>query len=207
MTQIQIIAAEQQIEALAAEAAGIPHAIDRIVVRAVNKVGVAVRTDVVRTICREVTLKPTVVRDRNVLLTKAGYDSPRAVVLVSGRRIPLRDWAARQTAKGVSYAIRPGARKTLAGSFKEARFTKVPIQMASGHTGVFVRRPGGKHRLVNGRPSQLPIVETYGPSVPQVVLGVQEYANGVMEERIAGQLASEISQQAELVLGRPGGGL
>jgi len=106
----------------------------QVISRAINKVATAARTQIVRRIVEEVNLKSAEVRDRNVSLTKANYSRLEAMIRISGRRIPLLRWGARQTAKGVSYAIRRGGRQTAPGSFMAT--------MPSGHRGVFVRRAG-----------------------------------------------------------------
>ena len=69
-------------------------------------------------------------------------------IITSVKRIPLFDFGARQTKRGVSYNL--GGRKTLAGAFIAT--------MPTGHEGVFMRK--GANRL--------PIQERFGPSLGHV---------------------------------------
>jgi Prophage minor tail protein Z (GPZ) len=84
-----------------------------------------------------------------------------ATVVATGRPIPLIQYAARQTAKGVTVSVKKG-RKLVAGAFIAT--------MPGGHRGVFVREPGGHHKKVRRGAKtgwhQLPIRELFGPSVP-----------------------------------------
>ena len=91
----------------------------------------------------------------------ANQGNLRASVVASGRPIPLLQYGARQTGKGVTVNVLKG-RRLIAGAFIAT--------MPSGHQGVYVRDPGGKHVKVNrsGKVSwhQLPIRELFGPSIP-----------------------------------------
>ena len=91
----------------------------------------------------------------------ANQGNLRASVVASGRPIPLLQYGARQTGKGVTVNVLKG-RRLIAGAFIAT--------MPSGHQGVYVRDPGGRHVKVNrtGKASwhQLPIRELFGPSVP-----------------------------------------
>jgi hypothetical protein len=177
---------------------GVKNGMEQVVTRAINKVGVAARTRIVRRIVQEVNLKAGELRDRNVSLKKASYRRLTASVFISGRRIPLLRWGARQTSKGVSYAITRGQRTVMSGAFMESHGR--PITMKSGHRGVFARAEmeGGL------RAGRLPIRELRGPSVPAVVEGIQELSEAVLDKQIAEQLDGEIDTQLGLVLQRRG---
>ena len=173
---------------------GVKNGSQQVISRAINKVGTAARTQIVRRIVQEVNLKAGEVRDRNVSLSKANYSRLEAMIRISGRRIPLLRWGARQTAKGVSYAIRRGAGRTTAlGSFMQGRRGK-DVVMPSGHRGVFART--GKGRL--------PIAELRGPSVPAVMEGIADLSAEVLDEQYAAKLETEIDSQIGLVLARRG---
>lgn len=81
-----------------------------------------------------------------------GTEQAAEVELKKSRRIPLRDFKARQTKKGVSYKIsKSTGRKTIAGAFKGPR---------PGLT--FVRFRG--HVMQRVGSARLPIRKLYGPS-------------------------------------------
>ena len=176
----------------------------QVISRAINKVATAARTQIVRRIVQEVNLKAGEVRDRNVSLTKANYSRLEAMIRVSGRRIPLLRWGARQTAKGVSYAIHRGQRTLAPGLFMESHGT--PIVMPSGHRGVFARS-GPYVRMMRGRyvgKMRQQIFEKAGPSVPAVMGDIAELSAETLDEQFAAKLEGEIDSQIGLALARRG---
>jgi len=183
--------------------AGIKRGVPRVITRAINKVGVAARTEICRRIAAEVNLKVSALRNRNVKLTKATFNRWEATLKISGRRVPLVRWLARQTRKGVSYAIRGSQRKFVPGGFI--------AEMASGHRGVFRRKgtPQARRRRRKGHEAEvrprLPIQELYGVSVPEAMIGITQLAAGVLDRRIAQDLEREIDNQAALVIRQEGG--
>jgi len=183
--------------------AGIKRGVPRVITRAINKVGVAARTEICRRIAAEVNLKVTELRNRNVTLTKANYDRWEAKVRISGRRVPLLRWLARQTRKGVSYAIRRGERRLVPGGFI--------AEMDTGHRGVFRRKgaPQARRRRRRGHEAEvrprLPIQELYGPSAPEAMSKIEDLGKEVLDRRIAQDLEREIDNQAALVIRQEGG--
>lgn len=95
---------------------------------------------------------------------RASQSRLTASVIASGRPVPLIQYGARQTSKGVTVSVLNG-RKLIPGAF----IAKMP----TGHIGVFVREPGGKHKKVMkaGKASwhQLPIRELFGPAIPDAL--------------------------------------
>lgn len=122
---------------------------------------------------------------------KVGRASPgnlRSSVVASGRPIPLIQYGARQTAKGVTVSVLNG-RKLIKGAFIAT--------MPSGHTGVFVHGANGKHKKVTrgGKSSwhQLPIRELFGPAVPDGLSNkaVQEALRQLIVEKFPAILQHE----------------
>ncbi|MEO8806599.1 MAG: phage tail protein [Burkholderiaceae bacterium] len=101
---------------------------------------------------------------RALRVKRASQSQLTATVIASGRPIPLIQYGARQTAKGVTVNVLNG-RKLIPGAFIAT--------MPTGHRGVFVLQPGGKHKKVQkgGKASwhQLPIRELYGPAIPDAL--------------------------------------
>lgn len=188
--------------------AHLPRGLEQALTRAINKVAVAARTRIVRRIVQEVHLTATELRRRNVRLLRATWRRLAAIVSISGRRIPLRRWGARQTRRGVSYAIRRGGRRVLEQAFL--------ARIRSGHVGVMLRtgqprlgrrlRRRGRGAGIAGlvRP-RLPIAERYGPSAPAVAEGIEELARDTLEREIGARLDAEVRVQVGLVLQRRGG--
>jgi len=212
---------ERQLAELRELLADVPRGVPRVLSRAINQVGTAARTRIVRRVVAEVNLKSGEVKRRNITLRKANVRYPAAWIRISGSRIPLLQWGSRQTTKGVSYAIRRGQRKTAAGAFKESKGT--PVRMPTGHEGVFVRtgaprisrqlaergnkRLGRRKGMAFLTRPRLPITERWGPSVPAVVAGIAELAASTLDREIAAKLRGEIETQVGLVLERHRKGL
>lgn len=101
---------------------------------------------------------------RAMRVKRASQGNLTATVIASGRPLPIIQYGARQTAKGVTVNVLSG-RKLIPGAFIAT--------MPTGHTGVFVRKPGGKHVKVKraGKASwhQLPIRELFGPAIPDAL--------------------------------------
>lgn len=153
---------------------------EKATVRALNKMGEQVVTGMSREVRRVgYNLKASVIK-KGLRLKRASPGNLRVVVVASGRPVPLVNYSARQTSKGVSVNVLKG-RKVIS----EAFFATMP----SGHRGVFVRDGGGKHvKVTKGgktRWHQLPIRELFGPSVPDGVANaeVQQALAQLVEEK------------------------
>lgn len=116
--------------------------------RALNRTLQQVRTVATRAVAEDLGITQKAVRD-GLRLQQASRGDLRASIHVSGQRIPLIQFRARQTSRGVAYRL-PGGRSDAPGAFIAT--------MKSGHRGVFRRR---------SRP-RLPIDELRGPSLPHV---------------------------------------
>lgn len=116
-------------------------------------------------------------------LERATRSKLRAALQVRGARIPLIDFKARQTRKGVSYRL-PTGRGSLPGGFI--------ARMRSGHVGVFKRV--GKSRL--------PIGEKFGPSLPRVFL--QARVTRVLHSIVETQMAKNLQHEVNFLLRRTG---
>lgn len=140
--------------------AAVAAAIGPAVARALNRAIDTVRTQTTRALAAETGLKQAIIRDR-LPVQGARPDRLEAVLRVTGKRVPIVAFGARQTRQGVTYRL-TGGRGLIPGAFLAT--------MSSGHAGVFARRPISRSRAGNPRSSPgLPIVEQYGPSLPLVV--------------------------------------
>ena len=143
--------------------------------RALNRTIQQVQTVAVRAGAADTGLPQRRVR-QGMSIQRATTAELRATLTVSGRRIPIIDFGARQTRSGVTYRL-PGGGRTLApGGFLAT--------MMSGHTGAWRRHPLPSTRWSRGRPRtwtpNLGIVELRGPSLARV-----------FERKIAGALTTE----------------
>jgi hypothetical protein len=119
-----------------------------IVPRALNHVGDIARTQVKRELAKQTGLTVTVV-DKSMRTVRAIPARQSYELVATGKPIPLREFAARQTRSGVS--ARPwGQRRVFPGTFI--------MRAISGH----VFRRAGRARL--------PIVKLWGPSLPRELL-------------------------------------
>lgn len=134
---------------------------DVATVRALNKVA----DQVVVTGSREMraagyNLKISTIK-KGLRIARASPGALKATVIASGRPIPLVQFGARQTSKGVTVNVLKG-RKLIAGAFIAT--------MPSGHKGVYVREATTVHKKMRSGSKAswhaLPIRELFGPSVP-----------------------------------------
>jgi hypothetical protein len=138
-----------------------------------NRTADAARSLAVKEIARNIGAKQKTVRDATKV-SKANPNKLEARVTAFGKRIPIYDLGARQTAKGVTYKAGEKGRKLIPSAFI--------AEMKSGHVGVFKRI--GKERL--------PIVELKGPSVP--VVFSRKTIQTVLLTMIDDRLQKEIDQ-------------
>lgn len=153
----------------------IEQAHEKAAIRALNRTAASVRTASVRAMARDLGVPQKPVRDATTI-RRAAPGRNFAEVVAKGKRIPLRDFKARQTRKGVSYRIGQ-ARKLILGGFI--------ARMASGHVGVFTR--AGRERL--------PIQEKFGPSIPRVFSRRRIYAamRTVMKDKLPKEFKSALA--------------
>lgn len=184
-----------------------------VVSRALNKVAASARAEIVRRVSREVNLRPKQLRDHNVRLFPANRRTWLAQIQIRGRRIPLIAFAARQTRRGVSYAIRRGQRRTIEHAFINVGKTdKQPnVLLRVGEPRISRRaaeRTDRRAGRVKGmgfltRP-RYPIFIRYGPSVPQVVADIAELSAGVYDRKLAERLGMELDRQVGVLLEQKG---
>lgn len=155
----------------------------RAVSRALNKTAANVRTAASSSIRRRRALSAKVVRDA-MAIRRASPAKLVSSLVVTGKPIPLRDYKARQTKKGVTAQVSPGKRKLISHRGNRAFI----VQKIGGH--VFARE--GKERL--------PIKKLFGPSLPSTF--VQEEvrtawtatAREALPKRLAEEVRFELSK-------------
>lgn len=122
-------------------------------------------------------------------VARANQGQLKSAVIATGKPIPLIAYGARQVANGVSVNVLNG-RKVIAEAFIAT--------MPSGHKGVFVRKPGAKHKKVgvgaNASWHALPIRQLYGPSIPDGMANdkVREAIMALIEEKFPQLLDHEL---------------
>jgi hypothetical protein len=145
-----------------------------IVPRALNHVGDIARTQVKRELAKQTGLTVTVV-DKSTRTVRAIPARHSYELVATGKQIPLREFAARQTRRGVS--ARPwGQRRVFPGTFV--------VRALGGH----VFRRVGRARL--------PIVKLWGPSLPRELLRgkVPDVFEQVVRDRLPDRLIHEFEQ-------------
>lgn len=148
-------------------------------VRALNKVAANVRTASGRAIRQRRALSASVV-NKAMSIRRATRGTLTSSLFVTGKPIPLKDYKARQTRRGVTVSVTTGTRKLIPSAFI--------VETLSGH--VFTRT--GKKRL--------PIEKLVGPSLPStflqenVRLAWLTVARDAMVKRSAEELRFELSK-------------
>lgn len=156
----------------------------RAISRGLNKTAANVRTAASVAIRQRRKLSARVVREA-MGIKSATPSKLGASLTVTGKPIPLRDYAARQTKQGVTVAVSPGPRKLVVHRGNRAFI----LPSIGGH--VFARE--GKGRL--------PIKKLFGPSLPSTFIQAEvrrawtATATEAMPKRIAEELRFELSKQ------------
>lgn len=122
---------------------------------------------------------------RTIDVRLATRNDLQAIVTSSGKGIPRIAFGARQTATGVSYAIK-GGRKTTPGAFIAT--------MKSGHRGMYVR-VAGMQTGKRGKPIlNRKIKELWGPSIPTALMNnvVRQRMEAAIRERFPRELQRQI---------------
>ncbi len=132
---------------------------------ALNKTAEQMKTALAREIAQAgYKMKSSAIK-KGIRIVRASDGSLSAHVIASGRPIPLVEFNARATAKGVSVSVLKG-RKIIKGAFIAT--------MPNGKRIVAIREPNARHRKVNKgdkpRWSALPIRQLYGPSIPDAAI-------------------------------------
>ena len=138
------------------ELAGIRNGVPRAISGAVKRTADTARSRIVKAVAGDVNIVQRHLYERNnkrrpirQRFIRDGSMIIGAEINVTGARIPLGRFAARQTRQGVSYRIdKTGGRKKITDAF-------IP-KLSSGYKGVFMRGAGRK------------MIQLYGPSIPHV---------------------------------------
>lgn len=156
----------------------------RAAVQAVNQTARQGMTSVSRAIAKESGAKVGRVK-RSMWFQPARPERLTAEISVSGRPIPLAEFRAKQTRRGVT-ANAWGRRKLYKGTFLAT--------MPSGHTGVWKRK----------NETRLPIEELFGPSFPQIFGEgrVRDEFERTVGERLQVNLARQVDRRIRLASGQ-----
>lgn len=148
--------------------AGVKNAAPTVMVRSLNKTLTGVRTDASTEIRAIITAKKSAV-DETFRIVRATATQMSALFESKGKPLPLIDFGARQTTKGVSVQVkRSSPRAVVERAF--IRTTK------SGHKGVYWREwhegRQPKRKIAYARlpkSYRLPMQELFGPRVPDIL--------------------------------------
>lgn len=150
---------------------GLTDAVPKMTQMAVNRTLTGVRTDATNEVAKVITPTKTVIR-KAISVKKMTAADKSAYVRCAGKRLPLIDFRARQTKKGVTVKVlKNKPRRSL---IKHAFIAT----MKSGHKGVFWREDWGgpRKRVVPWRAYsalpkkyRLPISQRFSLAVPEVL--------------------------------------
>lgn len=164
----------------------IPNGVSRAIVPALNRAAEGARADAVKKVRERYYIKASDVRAA-IKITKATYESQAAIVHASGQPIPLSKFR-------ITPAKPPAKRRKSPIIVRVVRGEGGPVKgafvarMRSGYIGIF-------HRAGRAR---LPIVQRFGPSVPQM-LGHESVVNYI-EQRAQELLESRLEHEIERLL-------
>jgi hypothetical protein len=141
-----------------------------VLVRALNKTLTGVKTDASSEIRTIITAKKSAV-DETFRIVRASVTQMSGLFESKGKPLPLIDFSARQTAKGVSVQVKKASPRTVVG-------TTFIRTMKSGHKGVFWREWHGATKAPKKlkfayaklpKSYRLPMQERFGPRVPDIL--------------------------------------
>ena len=173
-----------QIERAQALLRHIPRAVPKALANAINRAAQGGRTDAVKK-AREIYVIPAGRVRETIEISKAQPSKLSAMVLARGRpralsyfKITPSKPTKRKPKGGVNAQVKRGAGGRIAKSFV--------AKMASGHVGVFNRQGA----------SRFPIVQRYGPSVPQMIGSstVTRFVEEGARRRLSERLDHEINR-------------
>jgi len=193
----------------------VPNGFPKVMARILNGVGRKVRTLTLRTVAKGMGIKRADIDVRKgrhryggVRLVEAKPGEDRAVVRITGLRIPLYRFGAKQLSRGVRYR-----QKSLMKGFVKSAFITGGVAgdtggagtEMSGHRGVFIRvgpkryptkgrYAAGKHRRMVQR-----LIELYGPSIPRYAAENAEFRRS-LEVDVLAMLVREAMSQIDRVL-------
>jgi hypothetical protein len=145
-----------------------------IVPRALNHVGDTARTQIKRELAKQTGLTVTAV-DKSMRTVRAIPARQSYELVATGKPIPLREFAARQTRRGVS--ARPWGQRRV-------------------FPDTFIVRTLGEHVFHRAGRARLPIVKLWGPSLPRELLRgkVPEVFKQIVSERLPERIFHEFVQ-------------
>jgi len=200
--QIDKASMDRCIARLRGDAAAMSTAVNR----ALNKTATFAKSRIIEDLRKTINLKTGLLRGGQnvkgkIRVSQATKARHAAIIVIAGTRIPLIAFGARQTAKGVTYQIRRGGkRQLLAHGF-------IQIGIKSGKPHVLLRvgelrptkRPGRGAAMVRPR---YPAYKQYGPTLPQIMQTLPQYAQAVLERTMGDRLAMELDRQVQVIIDR-----
>lgn len=155
----------------------LPNRSRRAISRGLNKAATNVRVAASTAIRKRRALSAKVVRDA-IAVRRASSERLVSSLVVTGRPIPLKEYKARQTKRGVTAQVSPGKRKRISHRGNSAFI----VQKIGAH--VFARE--GKERL--------PIKKLFGPSLPSTFVQQEVRAawTATAQEALPKRIAEEV---------------
>ena len=198
--RIEIQFDEQKLSDIKHSLHGINKGLAKVMSRGINKTANSARTEIVRSLAKLVRIKQKAVR-KSIRLDKATYSKWVAVVSLTGRRIPLVYFGARQLKKSVKYGINRGETKKIEYNSENSPVFIGKVYGISGNAKTAAMYGETGHRGVFKRLSKKrkPIIELEGPSLPQVFEGAESVANKIVEDSNR-KLEDNIYTQVKLLL-------
>jgi hypothetical protein len=158
-----------------------PARVLRATMRAMNRAGTTGRAEMARLVAKDMGMKVSAAKDA-IIIEKAMPDKLSVRLAASRMRLPLMDFQARQTARGVTFRGVAG-RQLVPSAFLATVKGPLPSGVtSSGHEGVFKRR--GKKRL--------PIYQLFGVSIGKVFERHRPAVSAVMTAAFDKNLAHEL---------------
>jgi hypothetical protein len=182
---------------------GIKNGAPKAITRAINRTLVTVRAAAVKEIAADTALPSRVVRSATEI-RNATWENPTGRVVVTGGRLSLYHFKARETKRGVSYRNPGGMGQFVPGAFiRRVKSSAQRVQGLDGHLGVFLRRRPSVRKSVGAWGPNLPIDQLFGPSLPWVLM--RSRIRQAMQQLGTETLEKNLAHEVNYVLLRAGG--
>jgi len=188
MIKLELKISDPQMRVINAALEEVPRGVTRAVGAAVRRTTTTVRTRIVRAVAKDLGIAGNKLYKKGATTTpirqrfiRADNQVSASTIVITGKRIPLREFHPTQRRAGVSYRIGQRGRTVAPHTFI--------ARMRSGYEGVFKRV---------GR-SRLPIFQPMGPSVPHVAENRPEIV-ALIDHEAAELLQKNLDEQTTRIL-------
>lgn len=173
-----------------------PRELPKVMSRGINRTAKSARAEIIKQLAKKIGMKQKAIRAA-ITLHKATRRFWEASIYITGRRIPLINFRARKTKKGVTTtapSVFEAGKKIASGTGRHlVKSAFIQTMPASGHRGVF--------RRFDLRKERLPIIELFGPGIGTMFRKARKLAKTI-QKSTGKKLEANIDAQIKFILNK-----